>query len=66
MSKDANSFGHDKALAWESRGFVYTKRGCIVSTHPLLFYAYDVLLLSKINHVSLAVEAEVVSKRQYL
>ena len=35
MSKDANSFGHDKALAWESRGFVYTKRGCIVSTHPL-------------------------------
>ena len=25
MSKDANSFGHDKALAWESRGFVYTK-----------------------------------------
>ena len=34
MSKDANSFGHDKALAWESRGFVYTKRGCIVSTHP--------------------------------
>ena len=37
MSKDANSFGHDKALAWESRGFVYTKRGCIVSTHPLSF-----------------------------
>ena len=36
MSKDANSFGHDKALAWESRGFVYTKRGCIVSTHPLI------------------------------
>ena len=36
MSKDANSFGHDKALAWESRGFVYTKRGCIVSTRPLL------------------------------
>ena len=35
MSKDANSFGHDKALAWESRGFVYTKRGCIVSIHPL-------------------------------
>ena len=26
MSKDANSFGHDKALAWESRGFVYTKK----------------------------------------
>ena len=38
MSKDANSFGPDKALAWESRGFVYTKRGCIVSTHPLIFY----------------------------
>ncbi len=26
MSKDANSFGHDKALAWESRGFVYTQK----------------------------------------
>lgn len=26
MSKDANSFGHDKAMAWESRGFVYTKK----------------------------------------
>lgn len=26
MSKDANSLGHDKALAWESRGFVYTKK----------------------------------------
>ena len=26
MSKDANSFGHDKALAWERRGFVYTKK----------------------------------------
>ena len=26
MSKDANSFGHDKALAWKSRGFVYTKK----------------------------------------
>lgn len=26
MSKDANSFGHDKALAWESRDFVYTKK----------------------------------------
>lgn len=38
MSKDANSFGHGKALDWESRGFVYTKRGCIVSTHPLIFY----------------------------
>lgn len=39
MSKDANSFGHDKALAWESRGFVYTKKrmhrfdtpSCIIS-----------------------------------
>ena len=37
MSKDANSFGHDKALACESRGFVYTKRGCIVSTHPHIY-----------------------------
>ena len=35
MSKDTNSFGHDKALACESRGFVYKKRGCIVLTHPL-------------------------------
>ncbi len=26
MSKDANSFGHEQALAWESRGFVYTKK----------------------------------------
>ena len=43
MSKDANSFGHDKALAWESRGFVYTKRGCIVSTHPLSDIRIDVL-----------------------
>lgn len=34
MSKDTNSFGHDKALACESRGFVYKKRGCIVLTHP--------------------------------
>ena len=42
MSKDANSFGHDKALAWESRGFVYTKRGCIVSTHPLFLYAFGI------------------------
>ena len=27
MSKDTNSFGHDKALACESRGFVYKKKG---------------------------------------
>ena len=26
MSKDTNSFGHDKALACESRGFVYKKK----------------------------------------
>lgn len=46
MSKDANSFGHDKALAWESRGFVYTKRGCIVSTHPplVMLEVYKLLL----------------------
>lgn len=37
MSKDTNSFRHDKALACESQGFVYTNRGCIVLTHPLLF-----------------------------
>lgn len=37
MSKGTKSFGHDKALACESRGFVYNKKGCIVLTHPLLF-----------------------------
>lgn len=35
MSKGTNYFGHDKALACESWGFVYKKRGCIVLTHPL-------------------------------
>ena len=40
MSKDTNSFGHDKALACESRGFVYKKRGCIVLTHPHLATLY--------------------------
>lgn len=51
MSKDANSFGHDKALAWESRGFVYTKRGCIVSTHPLFFMLglYYFLILAQLS-----------------
>jgi|GEM_PF-3975443 len=34
MSKGTNYFGHDKALACESWGFVYKKRGCIVLTHP--------------------------------
>ena len=37
MSKGTKSFGHDKALACESRGFVYNKKGCIVLTHPLVF-----------------------------
>ena len=36
MSKGTKSFGHDKALACESRGFVYNKKGCIVLTHPHL------------------------------
>ena len=36
MSKGTKSFGHDKALACESRGFVYNKKGCIVLTHPLI------------------------------
>ena len=40
MSKDTNSFGHDKALACESRGFVYKKRGCIVLTHPHTWLPY--------------------------
>ena len=35
MSKDANSFGHDKALAWESRGFVYTKKEDASFRHTL-------------------------------
>ena len=49
MSKDANSFGHDKALAWESRGFVYTKKRmhrfdtpsflCVAFSQ--IFYAYE-------------------------
>lgn len=37
MSKGTKSFGHDKALACESRGFVYNKKGCIVLTHPLCY-----------------------------
>ena len=46
MSKDTNSFGHDKALACESRGFVYKKRGCIVLTHPhLIMYIARLALL---------------------
>lgn len=39
MSKDANSFGHDKALAWESRGFVYTKKRMHRFDTPSLIYA---------------------------
>lgn len=38
MSKGTKSFGHDKALACESRGFVYNKKGCIVLTHPLFLF----------------------------
>ena len=53
MSKDANSFGHDKALAWESRGFVYTKRGCIVSTHPLGYSCFCFYLAKLTARVSL-------------
>ena len=36
MSKDANSFGHDNALAWESRGFVYTKKEDASFRHTLI------------------------------
>ena len=43
MSKGTKSFGHDKALACESRGFVYNKKGCIVLTHPLRLSAETVL-----------------------
>lgn len=50
MSKDANSFGHDKALAWESRGFVYTKRGCIVSTHPHFITDFINSLVTKVKN----------------
>ena len=38
MSKDANSFGHDKALAWESRGFVIQKEDA--SFRHTLIFAY--------------------------
>ncbi len=40
MSKDANSFGHDKALAWESRGFVYTKKRMHRFDTPSFFCPY--------------------------
>ena len=36
MSKDTNSFGHDKTLTCESRGFVYKKRKNICSKHSIL------------------------------
>lgn len=45
MSKDANSFGHDKALAWESRGFVYTKK----RMHRFDTPSYFKSILIKIN-----------------
>ena len=52
MSKGTKSFGHDKALACESRGFVYNKKGCIVLTHPRSYRefaqgGYDVTYLGK-------------------
>ena len=45
MSKGTKSFGHDKALACESRGFVYNKKGCIVLTHPLILFGFCFLPL---------------------
>ena len=35
MLKDTKSLGNNKASAWESRGFVVKKKGCIILTHPL-------------------------------
>ena len=34
IPKDTYFLGYIKASAWESRGFVITKRGCIILTHP--------------------------------
>ena len=47
MSKGTKSFGHDKALACESRGFVYNKKGCIVLTHPLFVMPFLTCLSSR-------------------
>lgn len=50
MSKDANSFGHDKALAWESRGFVYTKKRMHRFDTPSFGYnAFVGVLLVRLN-----------------
>ena len=50
MSKDANSFGHDKALAWESRGFVYTKKEDASFRHTPLFL-FDSIILRLVIYV---------------
>lgn len=50
MSKDTKNLGHDKALAWESRGFVsseYNKRSCLLLlTRPLLKTAATYCILA--------------------
>ena len=48
MSKGTKSFGHDKALACESRGFVYNKKGCIVLTHPHYLFLFKMSALAMI------------------
>ena len=51
MSKGTKSFGHDKALACESRGFVCKKRGCAVLTHPLFVIRFQLCYYkTKSNH----------------
>ena len=53
MSKDANSFGHDKALAWESRGFVYTKKRMHrFDTPSILNFSNFILQTYKAQHQS--------------
>ena len=61
MSKGTKSFGHDKALACESRGFVYNKKGCIVLTHPqrlVMVFGTSIFSLhhNATMHVALAIK----------
>lgn len=50
MSKDTNSFGHDKTLTYESRGFVYKKRKNICSKHQ--FGRYNFITLQHHENVT--------------
>lgn len=56
MSKDANSFGHDKALAWESRGFVYTKKRMHRFDTPSCFYwQYKFIKMSRNYFINVSI-----------